>query len=114
MVQAGPIRSGREVLSQYGLGGCDIAFLSLSLGESAFDPRSLKLEAKIKATRRLSLPVIFLHGGKDGVTPPKGSKEMAKKFADFQRIVLKGVGHFPPREAPVAVAKHLIRHFTTH
>jgi pimeloyl-ACP methyl ester carboxylesterase len=83
-------------------------------GESAFDPRSLKLETKIKGTRRLSVPVIFLHGGKDGVTPPEGSKEMVKKFADFRRILLKGVGHFPPREAPVAVAKHLIRHFTTH
>jgi pimeloyl-ACP methyl ester carboxylesterase len=81
-------------------------------GEAAFDPRSLKLEAKIKATRRLAQPMIFVHGEKDGVTPPKASQEMAKKFRHFRRIVLRGVGHFPPREAPTVVAKQLIRHFS--
>ena len=81
-------------------------------GEAAFDPRSLKLEAKIRSTKQLEQPVIFLQGEKDGVTPPAGSEGMAKKIKHYRRTVLKGVGHFLPREAPVAVAKELIRHFS--
>jgi pimeloyl-ACP methyl ester carboxylesterase len=81
-------------------------------GEASFDPRSLKLEAKIKSTKRLGTPTIFFHGEKDGVTPPSGSEEMGKKFKDFRRFVLKGVGHFVPREAPALVAAELIAHFS--
>jgi hypothetical protein len=68
-------------------------------GKAYFDPRSLKLEAKIKSTKRLATPTISFHGEKDGVTPPSGSEEMGKKFKEFRRFVLEGVGHFVPREA---------------
>ena len=82
------------------------------MGGASFDPRSLKLEAKIKSTKRLGTPTIFFHGEKDGVTPPSGSEEMGKKFKDFRRFVLEGVGHFVPREAPALVAAELIAHFS--
>jgi len=81
-------------------------------GETAFDPRSLKLEAKIKSTNLLDTPTLFFHGEKDGVTPPSGSEGMAQKFKHFRRIVLEGVGHFPPREAPALVAAELVKHFS--
>jgi pimeloyl-ACP methyl ester carboxylesterase len=81
-------------------------------GEAAVDPRSRKLEAKIKLTKRLDTPTIFFHGEKDGVTPPSGSEGMAKKYTRFRRIVLKGVGHFPPREAGPLVAAELRAHFS--
>jgi pimeloyl-ACP methyl ester carboxylesterase len=81
-------------------------------GEEAFDPRSRRLEAKIKFTKRLDTPTIFFHGEKDGVTPPSGSEEMAKRYTRLRRIVLKGVGHFPPREAGPVVAEKLKAHFS--
>jgi pimeloyl-ACP methyl ester carboxylesterase len=82
-------------------------------GEAAFDPRSAKLEAKIKATKKLKTPTVFFHGELDGVTPPHMTENMAETFVGpFERIVLGGVGHFPTREAPERVAPRLIQHFS--
>ncbi len=40
------------------------------------------------------------------------TEHMAEKFVGpFERIVLKGVGHFPTREAPELIGKKLIEHF---
>jgi pimeloyl-ACP methyl ester carboxylesterase len=82
-------------------------------GEEAFDPRSVKIEAKIKNTKRLRTPTIFFQGALDGVTPPEITEKMSEKFVGpFERLVLDGVGHFPTREAPDLVGKRLAEHFT--
>jgi pimeloyl-ACP methyl ester carboxylesterase len=82
-------------------------------GDVAFDPRSSKIEAKIKATRRLKTPTLFFHGALDGVTPPEMMEKMSEKFSGrFERIVFEGVGHFPTREAPELVGKKLVAHFS--
>ena len=81
-------------------------------GEAPLDRRSVRLEAKVKATRRLATPTMFLQGGADRVTAPAASEKMAATHSGpFERIVLDGMGHFLPREAPDAVAEHLLRHF---
>jgi len=81
-------------------------------GEAPLDRRSLRLEAKVKAARRLAVPAIFLQGGADRVSPPAASEKMATKYSGpFERIVLDGVGHFLPREMPNVVTEHLLRHF---
>jgi pimeloyl-ACP methyl ester carboxylesterase len=81
-------------------------------GEAAFDPRSVKIEAKIRSTKKLKTPTLFFHGALDGVTPPYMTENMAEKFVGpFERVVLDGVGHFPTREAPDRVASRLIQHF---
>jgi pimeloyl-ACP methyl ester carboxylesterase len=81
-------------------------------GEAPLDRRSAKLEAKVKATRRLATPTLFLQGGADRVTIPAASEAMAERYSGpFERVVLDGRGHFLPREAPDAVAEHLLRHF---
>ena len=81
--------------------------------EAEPDPRSWWLEDKVKATRTLSLPAIYLHGDADGVNPPPTADKVPAKFAGpFERIALPGVGHFPQREAPSEVARHLIGLFT--
>lgn len=80
--------------------------------EASPDRRSVKLEEKIKATKRIRTPTIFFQGGVDRVTPPSATEKMATKFSrSFERIVLDGVGHFVPREAPDAVAEALLEHF---
>jgi pimeloyl-ACP methyl ester carboxylesterase len=67
---------------------------------------------KLKATKRLATPTLFLQGAADGVTLPSASENMARLHSGpFERIVLDGLGHFLPREAPALVAEHLVRHF---
>ncbi len=81
--------------------------------EAKPDPRSRRLEAKVKKTRTLKLPALYIHGQVDGVNPPSTSATVAEKFSGpFELVQLPGVGHFPTREAPDAVAEALVRHFT--
>ena len=80
--------------------------------EAKPDPRSAELEAKVKATKTLSLPTLYVQGAADGVNPPEASKDVPRKFSGpFEFVTLNGVGHFPTREAPDEVADALIRHF---
>ena len=84
-------------------------------GEAPLDRRSRSLEAKVKATRRLAVPLLFLQGAADRVTPPAASETMGSRYSGpFERIVLDGVGHFLPRELPNVVTEHLLRHFRAH
>lgn len=62
----------------------------------------------------LSLPVLYFQGAEDGVNPPPTSEKVHEKFSGpFERILLTGVGHFPTREVPEAVASRLVRFFTS-
>jgi hypothetical protein len=87
---------GRCFFRQSRLGCCDQLFLSLAVGRSPFDPRSVKIETRIRTTKRLNTPTVFFHGA----SPP------------FERIALHGVGHFPTREVPKLIGKRLVDHFT--
>jgi pimeloyl-ACP methyl ester carboxylesterase len=81
--------------------------------EAAPDPESKWLDDKVKQTKILALPTLYFQGAADGVNPPATSEKMAEKFTGkFERIVLPGVGHFPTREAPEAVAARLAAFFT--
>lgn len=80
--------------------------------EAAPDPASQWLEDKVKATETLSLPAIYIQGAEDGVNPPAAAAHVSDKFSGpFEYIELPGVGHFIQREAPDAVARHLVRLF---
>ena len=80
--------------------------------EATPDPRSRRLEAKVKATKALSLPTLYIQGEVDGVNPPSASATVPEKFkGPFEFLQLPGVGHFPTREAPDAVAAALLKHF---
>ncbi len=82
--------------------------------EAEPDPASAWLEDKVRETKTLSLPTLYIQGGADGVNPPAVSETMAEKFTGpFERIVLAGVGHFPMREAPQEVGERLAKHFKT-
>ncbi|MDX7952775.1 alpha/beta hydrolase [Lichenihabitans sp. Uapishka_5] len=80
--------------------------------EAAPDPRSAALSAAVKATKTIDTPTLYIHGALDGVNPPETAEGVAAKFSGpFDRLMLDGVGHFPPREMPGEVAKALVRHF---
>lgn len=73
------------------------------------DPRSDWLETKVKATTKLSLPTLFIKGDVDGVTTQDSFAKVPAKFSGpFKMVGLPGVGHFPQREAPAAVADLLV------
>jgi pimeloyl-ACP methyl ester carboxylesterase len=77
--------------------------------EAEPDPRSRWLEDKVKATKTLSLPAIYIQGEADGVNPPAASTQVPGKFSGpFDFVQLTGVGHFPQREAPEEVVRRLV------
>ncbi|WP_298089212.1 L-dopachrome tautomerase-related protein [uncultured Sphingomonas sp.] len=81
--------------------------------EAEPDPASRWLADKVAATKSLSLPTLYFQGEVDGVNPPSAAKDVSAKFTGpFGIIRLAGVGHFPQRENPDVVARHLIHLFT--
>ena len=74
-------------------------------GEAEPDPAGAALTAQVAATKTLSLPAIYLAGDADGVNPPSTAATVPAKFTGpFALTRIPGVGHFPQREAPDAVA----------
>ena len=77
--------------------------------EAEPDPKSIAVEEKIKATKTLPLPTVYIWGAADGVNPPGASKQVPEKFTGpFAYVELPGVGHFLQREAPYVVANVLL------
>ena len=76
--------------------------------DAAYDP----LRAHIKAVERLAVPTLMIQGLADGTVLAKSTEGKDDCFtAGYRRLTLEGVGHFPTREAPEAVADALIEHF---
>lgn len=80
-------------------------------GDPAFD----EIEARLAAQPTISVPTIVLQGDDDGVEgPPPATDTDAAFFKGFyKRLILSGVGHNLPQEAPedfaaavLAVASH--------
>ncbi|MEM7155393.1 MAG: alpha/beta hydrolase [Myxococcota bacterium] len=55
-------------------------------------------------------PTLYLHGADDGCIAPELAHEQGQFFAaEYQPIVLPGVGHFLQLEAPDLVADHVLK-----
>lgn len=66
-------------------------------------------DARLNPAPVLSVPTLVLHGGADACNHPDSSAGRERFFAGrYERQVLDGVGHFPQREAPAAVADAVI------
>jgi len=77
------------------------------------DPRYDALHEKIASTEHLSVPTLMIQGGADGTVLAKSTEHKDKYFTDgYRRLVLDGIGHFPTREAPVAVANAILEHLS--
>lgn len=77
------------------------------------DPRYDDARRAVAAVERLTVPTLLIVGGADRCDPPGESEGDERYFtAGYTRRVLDGVGHFPAREAPDAVADAILRHFT--
>jgi pimeloyl-ACP methyl ester carboxylesterase len=77
-----------------------------------FDQRYDALQKQLNAIETLGTRTLMIQGGSDFCDEPAGSEGMEPFFtAGYRRIVLDGVGHFPPREASETVAQAVLEHF---
>lgn len=75
-------------------------------GDPAYDAD----EARLNPAPVLSLPTLVLHGAADTCNRPDSSLGREHFFQGrYERRVLDGVGHFPPRESPRQVADAIVR-----
>jgi len=76
------------------------------------DPRYDYLQHKMLSIEKLDQPALVIIGAADGCDDPASFDNVQEYFTgSFHRVVLDGVGHFQPREAPEAVAAALIERF---
>ena len=84
-----------------------------ALSVRAYAETQARLDAKSKP--KIAVPTVFVHGADDHCVLPEASDAQKKYFSGaYERVTLKGVGHFPHREDAKSggkiVAKMLSRH----
>jgi pimeloyl-ACP methyl ester carboxylesterase len=76
-----------------------------------FDPGYDDLQKRLNGVETLGTRTLMIQGRSDFCDEPSQSEGMERFFTGgYQRIVLDGTGHFPPREAPEAVAHAVLEH----
>ncbi len=81
-------------------------------GEAEPDPRYRALEEQATRAQTISVPTLMIQGGADQCLLPVSSEGKERYFSgSYRRHVLKGVGHFPTREAPQEVNRQLLDFF---
>jgi pimeloyl-ACP methyl ester carboxylesterase len=82
-------------------------------GGEVSDPEYVGLSKRLSRIDQLSTPTLMIQGGADFCDEPASSVGMEWHFTGgYRRVVLDGVGHFPLREAPDAVADAVIAHLS--
>jgi pimeloyl-ACP methyl ester carboxylesterase len=91
------------------------AYRSRWLSGEAADPHYEALQQRLHETEHLVVPALMLQGAADTCDGPQESEGLDHYFtAGYQRLVLAGVGHFPHRESPEAVAAAILAHLREH
>lgn len=62
---------------------------------------------------QITAPVLAIAGSADAPTPPESLRTIAEQVTDGHLVVLDGVGHLAPAEAPAEVARLIGEHATT-
>lgn len=87
------------------------AYRSRFLPGEPRDARYEPLERRLRHTELIGTPTLMIQGGEDRCDQPAASADQERFFTGgYRRIVIDGVGHFPHREAPDAVAEAIDRH----
>lgn len=79
------------------------------------DPSYHSLEQRLSPVPVITIPTLVIHGEEDTCNDPSTSEGREALFSGpYRRLLLKGVGHFPQREAPQAVAEAVVRFLREH
>jgi pimeloyl-ACP methyl ester carboxylesterase len=79
-------------------------------GEAPGDPAYQAVEDRLADPSPVRVPCLVLHGERDGDNLPRTTEGTDDLFTeDYERVLMPGVGHFPPREAPRATAEAILR-----
>ncbi len=90
------------------------AYRSRFLAGEVSDPAYDDLRQRLAATETISTPTLMIQGGSDFCDRPDASAGQEDLFTGgYRRVVLDGIGHFPHREAPVAVADLVLDHLAS-
>jgi len=78
------------------------------------DDRYATLQSRLESIETIRTPTLMIQGDSDECDPPSESEEQALHFTGpYDRILLRGVGHFPAREAPDKVAEATASHLNS-
>jgi pimeloyl-ACP methyl ester carboxylesterase len=81
------------------------AYRSRFLPDEPRDPRYEPLAHRLAEVEQIATPTLMIQGLDDRCDEPAASADQERFFSGgYRRLVLDGVGHFPHREAPDAVA----------
>jgi pimeloyl-ACP methyl ester carboxylesterase len=77
------------------------------------DPRYDDLRQQVAAVEKINVKTLMIQGLADGTVLPESTEDKENDFtSSYRRIALPGVGHFPTREAPDALAAAIIEHLS--
>jgi len=83
-------------------------------GHAPGDPHYAADDAALNPAPVLRVPTLVLHGSADAANAPATSEGKERLFAGrYHRALIDGVGHFPQREAPAAVAAAMLAFLRT-
>ncbi|MFC5473936.1 alpha/beta fold hydrolase [Paraherbaspirillum soli] len=75
------------------------------------DPAYSELAERLRTIDRIATPTLMVQGAADQCDEPSSSENLEQHFtAGYRRLLMHGVGHFPPREAADDVADALVEH----
>lgn len=78
-------------------------------GEAQGDPAYEQIEHRLAEPAPVLRPTLVIHGSEDADNLPHTSAGQEDLFpAGYRRVLLEGIGHFPPREAPELVAQAIL------
>jgi pimeloyl-ACP methyl ester carboxylesterase len=79
------------------------------------DDRYQLLRSRLTSVETIGTPTLLIQGDADRCNPPSESEGQARHFTGpYKRVLLKGVGHFPAREASELVAQMVLTHLKAH
>lgn len=73
------------------------------------DPQYAHLQKELALQPGISVPTVILAGASDGVTPAQDELQALRKFTGpVRRLILEGIGHNVPQEAPAGFAQAVL------
>ena len=93
-----------EVRAQLELEGLQFAFTNWLRGELGRFRLRTNHHARLA---KLDVPTLLVHGSRDLIIPAYRSRRAARTLPDAHLRIIRGAGHWTPREAPEAVCEAL-------